>query len=56
MNHPEGHQRMQTSAGHKFRAAVAGEKPLQVIGAINAYTARMAEATGFKALYTVAPE
>ena len=42
---------MQISAGQKFRAAVAGEKPLQVIGAINAYTARMAEATGFKALY-----
>ena len=42
---------MQTSAGQKFRAAVAGEKPLQVIGAINAYTARMAEATGYKALY-----
>lgn len=39
------------SAGDKFRAAVATEKPLQVIGAINAYTARMAEATGFKALY-----
>ncbi|HVY05455.1 MAG TPA: methylisocitrate lyase [Burkholderiales bacterium] len=48
MNHPEAHQ---SSAGHKFRAAVATEKPLQVIGAINAYTARMAEATGFKALY-----
>ena len=42
---------MQISAGQKFREAVAGEKPLQVIGAINAYTARMAEATGFKALY-----
>ena len=42
---------MQTSAGQKFRDAVAGEKPLQVIGAINAYTARMAEASGFKALY-----
>ncbi|MBL6749361.1 MAG: methylisocitrate lyase [Nevskia sp.] len=39
------------SAGDKFRAAVATEKPLQVIGAINAYTARMAQATGFKALY-----
>ncbi|HMN83352.1 MAG TPA: methylisocitrate lyase [Burkholderiaceae bacterium] len=37
--------------GQKFRDAVAAEKPLQVIGAINAYTARMAEATGFKALY-----
>jgi methylisocitrate lyase len=27
------------------------EKPLQVAGAINAYTARMAEATGFRAVY-----
>src|SRR3954469_18811847 len=42
---------MQNSAGQKFRTAVATEKPLQVIGAINAYTARMAEATGYKALY-----
>jgi methylisocitrate lyase len=41
----------QDSAGEKFRAAVAEEKPLQVAGAINAYTARMAEATGFRALY-----
>ncbi len=39
------------SAGAKFRAALVAEKPLQVIGAINAYSARMAEATGFKALY-----
>ena len=39
------------SAGSRFRAAVAEEKPLQVAGAINAYTARMAEATGFRALY-----
>ncbi len=39
------------SAGAKFRAALAAEKPLQVIGAINAFSARMAEATGFKALY-----
>ena len=51
MSHPEGHPSMQTSAGQQFRAAVTGEKPLQVIGAINAYTARMAQATGFKALY-----
>jgi len=40
-----------TSMGAKFRQAVVDEKPLSVIGAINAYTARMAEATGFKALY-----
>jgi len=39
------------SAGDKFRAAVRAEKPLQVVGAINAYTARMAEATDFRALY-----
>jgi methylisocitrate lyase len=38
-------------AGGKFRAALREEKPLQVAGAINAYTARLAEATGFKALY-----
>ncbi|MEQ1883137.1 MAG: methylisocitrate lyase [Burkholderiales bacterium] len=39
------------TAGTKFRSAIAAEKPLQVIGAINAYTARMAEATGYQALY-----
>jgi methylisocitrate lyase len=39
------------SAGERFRAAVRDEKPLQVAGAINAYTARLAEATGFRALY-----
>ena len=41
----------QVLAGGKFRAAVGAEKPLQVAGAINAYTARLAEATGFRALY-----
>ena len=39
------------TAGERFRAALAEEKPLQVAGAINAYTARLADATGFKALY-----
>ena len=39
------------SAGSRFRAALAAERPLQVVGAINAYAARMAERTGFKALY-----
>src|SRR5690349_24766714 len=39
------------TAGATFRAALAAEKPLQVVGAINAYAARMAEATGFRALY-----
>jgi methylisocitrate lyase len=40
-----------SSAGAKFRAALAAEKPLQVIGAINAYHARLAQRTGFKAIY-----
>jgi methylisocitrate lyase len=39
------------SPGAKLRAAISTEKPLQVVGAINAYAARMAEATGFRALY-----
>ena len=39
------------SAGKKFRDAVAVEKPLQCVGAINAYHARLAEASGFKSLY-----
>lgn len=38
-------------AGQRFRDAVAQEKPLQVVGAINAYAARLAEKAGFKALY-----
>src|ERR1700722_2200719 len=41
----------QSSAGERFRSAVKQEQPLQVIGAINAYTARMAQATGFRTLY-----
>ena len=41
----------QDSAGKKFRAAVREEQPLQVVGAINAYAARLAEAAGFKAVY-----
>src|SRR5208337_1875137 len=39
------------SPGARFRAAIKEEKPLQVIGAINAYSARLAERVGFKALY-----
>ena len=41
----------QGSAGARFRAAVAAEKPLQVPGAICAYHALLAERSGFKALY-----
>ena len=39
------------SAGARFRAALTVEKPLQVVGVINAYAARLAERTGFHALY-----
>jgi methylisocitrate lyase len=39
------------SAGARFRAALAAEKPLQIAGTINAYAARLAEATGFRAIY-----
>ena len=39
------------SAGARLRAALAEEKPLQVIGAINAYHARMAERVGYRAIY-----
>lgn len=40
-----------TSAGARFRAAVAAEQPLQIAGTINAYHAMMATQAGFKAIY-----
>ena len=39
------------SAGGRFRAAVAAESPLQVVGTITAYAALMAKRSGFKAIY-----
>ena len=39
------------SAGAKFRKAVAEEKPLQIIGTINANHALMAKRVGYKAIY-----
>jgi methylisocitrate lyase len=39
------------SAGARFRAAMKAEKPLQCVGAINAYHARLAERTGYKSIY-----
>jgi methylisocitrate lyase len=39
------------SAGARFRAALAAEKPLQVPGAICAYHAILAEKSGYKAIY-----
>jgi methylisocitrate lyase len=39
------------TAGARFRAAVAEEHPLQVVGAITAYAARMAQRVGYRAIY-----
>lgn len=39
------------SAGARFHAALQAEKPLQIAGTINAYTALLAERAGFKAIY-----
>lgn len=40
-----------TSAGARLRAAVDTERPLQVVGTVNAYSALLAEHSGFRALY-----
>jgi len=37
--------------GMCFRMALESEKPLQIVGVINAYAARLAERAGFRALY-----
>lgn len=39
------------SAGKKFRQALADNKPLQIVGAVNAYSAMMAKAIGHQAIY-----
>jgi len=39
------------SAGYKFKQAIANNRPLQVVGTINAYTAMMAEKMGHQAIY-----
>lgn len=41
----------QLTPGARFRQALQQEYPLQVVGAVNAYTAMMAEQTGYRALY-----
>jgi len=40
-----------TSPGRRLRTAVAEHAPLQVVGTINAFTARMAEKIGHRAIY-----
>jgi methylisocitrate lyase len=39
------------SPGARFRAVLDTERPLQLVGAVNAYCARLAESAGFKAVY-----
>jgi methylisocitrate lyase len=39
------------SAGARFRAALDAERPLQIVGTINAFSALLAEKAGFKAIY-----
>jgi methylisocitrate lyase len=39
------------SAGARLKAAVDAERPLQVAGTINAYSALLAERSGFRAIY-----
>jgi methylisocitrate lyase len=41
----------QASPGARFRHAVDAERPLQIVGTINAYCALLAERAGFRALY-----
>lgn len=40
-----------TTAGARFRRALEEERPLQVMGTINAYAAMMAERVGYRAIY-----
>ncbi len=39
------------SAGNRFRSALSQEQPLQIVGVINAYCAKLAETAGFNAIY-----
>jgi len=39
------------TAGARLRAAVDAERPLQIVGTVNAYAALLAERAGFRAIY-----
>jgi methylisocitrate lyase len=41
----------ETSAGRRLRDALESERPLQVVGTINAYTSLLARNSGFRAIY-----
>ena len=47
MNSTQSH----ASAGRRFREALTEERPLQIVGTINAYTALMAQKAGYRAIY-----
>jgi methylisocitrate lyase len=40
-----------SSAGGRLRTAVDAERPLQIVGTVNAYSALLAERAGFRAIY-----
>jgi len=48
---PSGLSEGSISAGARLRAAVEAERPLQVVGTINAFSALLAEQSGFRAIY-----
>jgi methylisocitrate lyase len=50
-HHRESSMTVPASAGSRFRAALAAERPLQIIGTINAYHARLAQRVGYRAVY-----
>ena len=39
------------SAGNRLKAALAAEQPLQIVGAVHAYAALLAETAGIRAIY-----
>ncbi len=41
----------QDTPGARFRAALAAERPLQIVGTINAYCALLAQRAGYRAIY-----
>ncbi len=45
------HSAAELSPGARFRAALAAERPLQIVGTVNAYTALLATRAGYRALY-----
>jgi len=51
MTRPTATAPLTASAGARFRAALGEERPLQIIGTINANHARMAERVGYRAIY-----